>query len=377
MAESKNILKDALSKLNETEDKSVIAGAKESKPDVSNPNGGDVTTAHETNETGTSESEKSVTKDTEKCDDMGKKADDSEKSAKKSDHDEALQHGMQADNKVDNSGHTDADDDSDDDVEDSMNGKAFSQFCKSIDTQSETIKSFDAKMDSFNETMKSLPDILSEAIGKSIDEHLDKAVIASRNTKDLTRSEKDVDDSQDQSQKDADDGSDDSDDEVEESVASGHNTKDLTQSEKSATKADTKDIDSSKNKTDAEGNPKAVGKSVEASKDESKEEVKKSLEGESRAVQEAAPEEIDDSKKEEVKKSADEAEIKTALTPNEVVEKSLDIESGIADKKASINPNDIRAWDKLDSVYQLAKSARAHASEEILNKAQEAFDNLK
>lgn len=372
MSETKNILKTALDSLNKVPetDKSVAPGAESNKPDVSNPNGDDATAEHQTNETGTAESEKSTDKPTE---------DDANKAAKPN-KDQALTHGMKDDTKLDNGSHSDAndaDDDSDsddDDVDDSMNSKSFDNFCKSLDSNSSSIKSLSDKVNSFDETIKSLPSTLADAIAKSIDQSVTKAVIEAKNKTDLTRSEKDMDGSQDQSQKDADDGDD---DEVEDSVASGHNTTDLTHSEKS-TKDKLKQIDSSKNKENDEGNPKATNKSLNGNSEDTHEDTNKSLKGTAKAVQEAAPKELDGMHKETTNKSVEDAPVKpTPMTPNDIVNKSLEIEGAIAEKKLKLGPNNVTQWDRLDSVYQMAKSARQGVSEETLNKALDAFNNLK
>lgn len=369
MSETKNILKTALDSLNKVPetDKSVAPGAESNKPDVSNPNGGDATTEHQTNETGTAESEKSTKQPTE---------DDTNKAAKPN-KDRSLTQGMKDDTKLDNGGHSDADDaddDSDDDVDDSVNSKAFAGFCKSLDSNSSSIKSLSDKVNSFDETIKSLPSILADAIAKSIDQSVTKAVIEAKNKTDLTRSEKDMDGSQDQSQKDAEDGDE---DEAEDSVASGHNTTDLTHSEKSA-KDKLNQIDSSKNKENDEGNPKATNKSLNDNSEDTHEDTNKSLKGTAKAVQEAAPKELDGMHKETTNKSVEDAPVKpTPMTPNDIVNKSLEIEGAIAEKKLKLGPNNVAQWDRLDSVYQMAKSARQGVSEEVLNKALDAFNNLK
>lgn len=368
MSETKNILKTALDSLNKVPetDKSVAPGAESNKPDVSNPNGGDVKSEHQTNETGTAESEKSADKPTE----------DGANKAAKPNKDRSLTHGMKDDTNLDNGGHSDANDadDDSDDVDDSVNSKAFAGFCKSLDSNSNSIKSLSDKVNSFDETIKSLPSTLADAIAKSIDQSVTKAVIEAKNKTDLTRSEKDMDGSQDQSQKDADDGDD---DEVEDSVASGHNTTDLTHSEKSA-KDKLNKIDSSKNKENDEGNPKATNKSLNDNPEDTHEDTNKSLKGTAKAVQEAAPKELDGIHKETTNKSVEDTPIKpTPMAPNDIVNKSLEIEGKIAEKKYKLGSNDVAQWDRLDSVYQMAKSARQGVSEETLNKALDAFNNLK
>lgn len=343
MSKTEGILKDALEKLNDKDatDKSVAPGAVETKPDTSNTQGSVEAEASHSNTTGIGESQKTATDEEAETDKSNEEAKDTteDKSAeatnkadKSADKDEKLQHGMKEDTKLDDSGKvSDGDDDDDDDDKSALAGilksVGFEDLSKSIKSQADVIKSSQDRVD---ETLKSLPDRLSEALSKSLDTYFEKNVITARNTTDLTQSEKDIDGSQDQSQKCNKVKKDDDDDDVEESSKKDK----ISTSEKSA---------------------------------EGKDETEKSFTGEGRAAQ--ASDESDT-----VNKSMDsQEEASNSYSPTEIVSKAVDLENKVADKKFTAKGRD---WDKLDDIYKSTKSAREHLNSDALKSALSKFEDF-
>ena len=343
MSKTEGILKDALEKLNDKDatNKSVAPGAVETKPDTSNTQGSVESEATSSNTTGIGESEKSATDEESETDKSNEEAKDTteDKSAeatneadKSADKDEKLQQGMKADTKLDDSGKvSDGDDDDDDDDKSALAGilksVGFEDLSKSIKSQADVIKSSQDRVD---ETLKSLPDRLAEALSKSLDTYFEKNVITARNTTDLTQSEKDIDGSQDQSQKCDKVKKDDDDDGVEESAKKDK----ISTSEKSA---------------------------------EGKDETEKSFVGEGRAAQ--ASDESDT-----VNKSMDsQEEAPKSYSPTEIVSKAVDLENKVADKKFTAKGRD---WDKLDDIYKTTKSAREHLNSDALKSALDKFEDF-
>lgn len=333
MSKTEGILKDALEKLNDKDatDKSVAPGAVETKPDTSNTQGNVEAEASHSNTTGIGESQKTATDEEAETDKSKEEAKDTTED-KSADKDEKLQHGMQEDTKLDDSGKVSDGDDDDDDksaLAGILKSVGFEDLSKSIKSQADVIKSSQDRVD---ETLKSLPDRLSEALSKSLDTYFEKNVITARNTTDLTQSEKDIDGSQDQSQKcdkvKKDD--DDDDDDVEESSKKDK----ISTSEKSA---------------------------------EGKDETEKSFTGEGRAAQ--ASDESDT-----VNKSMDsQEEAPKSYSPTEIVSKAVDLENKVADKKFTAKGRD---WDKLDDIYKSTKYAREHLNSDALKSALSKFEDF-
>lgn len=374
MAKTKEILKSALDKLDgQATDKNVQSGAKESTPDLpSSPQGTVESESDKKHETKIKESEKSADDSEDQEATKSTEAPEGE-SAEKSQSAPAPTKGDAEADRVENG--KASDDEGDNDDEESASAKSK----KSIETldMEPVMKSIHANseiLSSASETLKSLPENLSEAIAKSIDakfealsadlkKSLDEAIKGGKvqngkNSKDLTQSEKatddkeacddpdmkkkDMDASQDQSQKSesAEKGG---------KVQNGKNSKDLTQSEKDAGDGDGEDDSGSAD-------------DIDASAKKPKSEAKKSLEGISKAIQ------TDGEDKKETAKKSVEAPV---YTKAQIQEAAKNLEDEITTK--SFTSSSQSAKNALSDIFKVAKSARESGKTEDFMDAYNQF----
>ena len=373
MAKTKEILKSALDKLDgQATDKNVQSGAKESTPDLpSSPQGTVESESDKKHETKIKESEKSADDSEDKEATKSTEAPKGE-SAEKSQSAPAPTKGDAEADRVENG--KSSDDEGDDDDE-----SASAKSKKSIETldMEPVMKSINANseiLSSASETLKSLPENLSEAIAKSIDakfealsadlkKSLDEAIKGGKvqngkNSKDLTQSEKatddkeacddpdmkkkDMDASQDQSQKSesAEKGG---------KVQNGKNSKDLTQSEKDAGDDDGEDDSGSAD-------------DIDESAKKPKSEANKSLEGTSKAIQ------TDD---EDKKETAEKSVKAPAYTKAQIQEAAKNLEDEITTK--SFTSSSQSAKNALSDIFNVAKSARESGKTEDFMDAYNQF----